>query len=146
LIADPNFAKNNWIYMYYADPNDKKHVLARWELKGDEFVEASKKMVLEVPTQREECCHTGGGMVFDKVGNLYLTTGNNTSNSNSDGYANLDERPNQSTWDDQRGAAAPTICAAKFYALLLNPTALTKSPRAIYLAPQPRAAYRPMGE
>jgi len=105
LIADPNFAKNNWIYMYYADPTDKKHVLARWELKGDELVESSKKIMLEVTTQREECCHTGGGMVFDKVGNLYLTTGNNTSNSNSDGYAPIDERPDQSTWDDQRGAA-----------------------------------------
>ena len=105
LIADPNYAKNNWIYMYYADPSEKKHVLARWELKGNELVEASKKIVLEVPTQREECCHTGGGMVFDKAGNLYLTTGNNTSNSNSDGYAPIDERPNQSTWDDQRGAA-----------------------------------------
>ncbi|HAK76846.1 MAG TPA: HHIP-like protein 1 [Runella sp.] len=106
LIADPNYAKNNWIYMYYADPSEKKHVLARWELKGSELVEASKKIVLEVPTQREECCHTGGGMVFDKAGNLYLTTGNNTSNSNSDGYAPIDERPNQSTWDDQRGAAS----------------------------------------
>ena len=105
LIADPNYAKNNWIYMYYADPNEKKHVLARWELKGSELVETSKKIVIEVPTQREECCHTGGGMVFDKAGNLYLTTGNNTSNSNSDGYAPIDERPNQSTWDDQRGAA-----------------------------------------
>jgi cytochrome c len=105
LIADPNFAKNNWIYMYYADPTEKKHVLARWELKGEELVESSKKIVLEVTTQREECCHTGGGMVFDKVGNLYLTTGNNTSNSNSDGYAPIDERPEQSTWDDQRGAA-----------------------------------------
>lgn len=106
LIADPNYAKNNWIYMYYADPSEKKHVLARWELKGSELVEASKKIMLEVPTQREECCHTGGGMVFDKAGNLYLTTGNNTSNSNSDGYAPIDERPNQSTWDDQRGAAS----------------------------------------
>ncbi len=106
IIADPNYAQNHWIYMYYADPTDKKHVLARWELKGDELVESSKKNVLEVPTQREECCHTGGGMVFDKVGNLYLTTGNNTSNSNSDGYANIDERTNQSTWDDQRGAAS----------------------------------------
>lgn len=106
LIADPNYAKNNWIYMYYADLSEKKHVLARWELKGDELVDASKKVILEVPTQREECCHTGGGMVFDKAGNLYLTTGNNTSNSNSDGYAPIDERPNQSTWDDQRGAAS----------------------------------------
>ena len=72
LIADPNYAQNHWIYMYYADLAEKKHVLARWELNGDELVEASKKTIIEVPTQREECCHTGGGMVFDKAGNLYL--------------------------------------------------------------------------
>ncbi len=105
LVQDPDFEKNHWIYMYYADTDVAKHVLARWELKGEELVESSKKIILEVPTQREECCHTGGGMVFDKTGNLYLTVGNNTSNSNSDGYATIDERPDQSTWDDQRGAA-----------------------------------------
>ncbi len=129
LIADPNFAKNNWIYMYYADPTDKKHVLARWELKGDELVEASKKVVLEVPTQREECCHTGGGMVFDKVGNLYLTTGNNTSNSNSDGYAPIDERPNQSTWDDQRGAANTNDLRGKILRITPQPDGSYKIPK-----------------
>ncbi|MFD2523709.1 PQQ-dependent sugar dehydrogenase [Emticicia soli] len=105
LVQDPDFEKNHWIYMYYADTDQPKHILARWELKGEELVESSKKILLEVATQREECCHTGGGMVFDKSGNLYLTVGNNTSNSNSDGYAPIDERANQSTWDDQRGAA-----------------------------------------
>jgi cytochrome c len=65
VIAHPQYAQNHWIYMYYADPTDTKHVLARWELVGDELVAASKKVVLEVPTQREECCHTGGGMVFE---------------------------------------------------------------------------------
>lgn len=104
LRQDPNFDKNHWIYMYYADPEIPKHVLARWELNGETLVESSKKVLLEVPTQREECCHTGGGIIFDKKGNLFLTTGNNTSNSNSDGYGNLDERPGQENWDDQRGA------------------------------------------
>jgi cytochrome c len=104
LIHDPNFEQNHWIYMYYADTAKTQHVLARWELKGEELVASSKKVVLEVPTQREECCHTGGGMVFDKAGNLYLTVGNNTSNSGSDGYANLDERKGWAYWDDQRGA------------------------------------------
>jgi cytochrome c len=105
IIHDPQFEQNHWIYMYYADPATPKHILARWELKGEELVESSKKILLEVPTQREECCHTGGGMVFDKSGNLYLTVGNNTSNSNSDGYAPIDERPGQEVWDDQRGAS-----------------------------------------
>jgi cytochrome c len=106
LVQDPNFDQNHWIYLYYADPNEKQHTLARYELRGDELVQASKKVLLNVPTQREECCHTGGGMTFDKVGNLFLTVGNNTSNSNSDGYAPIDERPDQANWDDQRGAAS----------------------------------------
>ena len=106
LRHDPNFEKNHWIYMYYADPAEPKHVLARWELNGETLVESSKKVIIEVPTQREECCHTGGGIIFDKKGNLFLSTGNNTSNSNSDGYGNLDERPGQQNWDDQRGAGS----------------------------------------
>ena len=101
VIAHPDYAKNNWIYMYYADPTDSKHVLARWELKGNELVESSKKIVLEVPTQRQECCHTGGGMVFDKEGNLFLTVGNNTVNPR-EGSSNLDERPGMENSDDQR--------------------------------------------
>ena len=101
VIAHPDYVTNHWIYLYYADPTDSKHVLARWELVGDELIESSKKIVLEVPTQREECCHTGGGMVFDAEGNLYLTVGNNTVNPR-EGSSNLDERPGMENADDQR--------------------------------------------
>ena len=101
VIVHPKFSENHWVYMYYADPTDTKHVLARWELKGDELVASSKKIMLEVPTQREECCHTGGGMVFDKQGNLYLTVGNNTVNPR-EGTSNLDDRPGKENNDDQR--------------------------------------------
>jgi cytochrome c len=105
VIVDPKFKENHWLYIYYAHPKEAKHVLARIELKDEELLLDQQKIVLEVPTQREECCHTGGGMVFDKSGNLFLTVGNNTSNSNSDGYAPIDERPGQAYWDDQRGAS-----------------------------------------
>ncbi|MFZ9686694.1 MAG: PQQ-dependent sugar dehydrogenase [Chitinophagaceae bacterium] len=101
VIADPNFSQNHWIYMYYADPSETKHVLTRWELIGDELKIDSKKVVLEIPTQREECCHTGGGMAFDKSGNLFLTVGNNTVNPRS-GTSNLDDRPGFENNDDQR--------------------------------------------
>ncbi len=103
IVAHPDFTTNHWIYMYYADPKDTKHVLARWELHGDSLYAATKKILLEVPTQREVCCHTGGGMAFDKQGNLYLTVGNNTANPAS-GTASYDERPGRSSWDDQRGS------------------------------------------
>ncbi len=102
VVADPSFVDNHWIYLYYADPDTPQHLLTRWDLQGDLLVEGSEKVLLKVPTQREECCHTGGGMVFDKEGNLYLTTGNNTVNPRT-GASNLDERPGHENSDDQRG-------------------------------------------
>ncbi len=101
VIAHPNYAQNHWIFMLYADPDETKHVLARWEYKGDSLNDASKVILLEYPTQRQDCCHTGGGMVFDKNGNLFLTTGNNTINP-PQGTSNLDERPGYKNADDQR--------------------------------------------
>lgn len=98
LTLDPNYAKNHWIYLYYAHPTEKKHILARWEIKDEQLAERSKKVLLEVETQREVCCHTGGGMTWDKAGNLYLTVGNNTGNQKA---AQTDERPGRASWDDQ---------------------------------------------
>ena len=102
VTLDPGFGENGWIYMVYAEPAVMKHVLARWEYKDGQLTDGSKKVVLEWSVQREECCHTGGGMAWDAQGNLYLTVGNNTSNSIG---AQTDERPGRSSWDDQRGAA-----------------------------------------
>jgi cytochrome c len=103
VAAHPNYDKNNWIYLLYADPNEPKHVLARYEFKTGFLLEETKKVVLEYPVQREECCHTGGGMTWDDAGNLYITTGNNTVNPRS-GTSNLDDRPGQENNDDQRTA------------------------------------------
>ena len=103
IIAHPDYAQNHWVFMLYADPEEAKHVLARWEYQNGSLNDASKKIVLEYPVQREECCHTGGGMVFDAEKNLYITTGNNTVNPRS-GTSNLDERPGFESSDDQRTA------------------------------------------
>jgi cytochrome c len=105
LTIHPDYEKNHWIYMYYADPAEPKHVLVRWELHGDSLYESTKNVVLEVPTQRETCCHTGGGMVWDDEANLYLTVGNNTGNPTA-GTSGLDEREGRSSWDDQRGSGS----------------------------------------
>ncbi|MFT4033396.1 MAG: PQQ-dependent sugar dehydrogenase [Siphonobacter sp.] len=98
LSLDPGFEKNHWIYLYYAHPTEKKHILSRFTLEDDQLVDGSEKKMLEVTTQREVCCHTGGGMAWDKAGNLFLTVGNNTGNQQA---AQTDERPGRSSWDDQ---------------------------------------------
>ncbi|GAB3567574.1 hypothetical protein GCM10027578_18700 [Spirosoma luteolum] len=96
LTLDPAFDQNHWLYLYYAHPTEKKHILTRWELRNNAL--QGEKVLLEVPTQREVCCHTGGGMTWDRAGNLYLTVGNNTGNQQA---AQTDERPDRSSWDDQ---------------------------------------------
>ncbi len=108
IAPDPNFDQNHWLYLYYAQEGNKaQNVIARYELRGDQLLMDSKKILLEIPTQREECCHTGGGMVFDPQGNLYLLTGDNTSPFSSlvAGYAPIDERPDRSPWDAQKSAS-----------------------------------------
>jgi len=103
MAVHPKFSDNHWVFLYYADPVKAEHVLTRWELHGDSLYPASKKIVLEIPTQRETCCHTGGGMTWDANNNLYMTVGNNTWNPPS-GTTSMDERPGRESFDDQRGS------------------------------------------
>jgi cytochrome c len=103
VVAHPDYEKNHWIFMLLADPDEPKHVLVRYKYEEGKLNKASGKTVLEYPVQREACCHTGGGMVFDKEGNLFLTVGNNTVNP-PQGTSNLDERPDHENSDDQRTA------------------------------------------
>lgn len=103
IALDPNFATNHFVYMLYADAAVAKHVLARWTLNEfDELDPESKTVVIEYGAQREVCCHTGGGMAWDKDGNLLITVGDNTGVNLT---AHTDERPGRANWDDQRTAA-----------------------------------------
>jgi len=43
-------------------------------MTGDSLDLASQRVLSEIPTQRLQCCHTGGSIAFDAQGNLYLST------------------------------------------------------------------------
>ena len=105
LIADPNFADNQHVYMYYSPPGKSVNRLSRFTMDGDELPLDSEVTVLEVTTQRRQCCHTGGSMAWDNDGNLYLSTGDNTNPFASNGFSPSDERPGRSPWDAQGSSA-----------------------------------------
>ena len=105
LAIDPKFSENSWIYLYYSPAGeDPKNILTRYEFKNEKLIEESKKEILEVPVQREQCCHTGGSIAFDANGNLFLSTGDNTSPRNT-AYAPIDERSGRAPWDAQKGSS-----------------------------------------
>src|ERR1044071_6709587 len=106
VAADPGFATNRFIWLYYSpalstpggdSPTEGTQAdWDRWkgELRLSRFVLntnntldlASEKIVLRVANDRGQCCHVGGDIDFDASGNLYLTTGDDTNPFQSDGY------------------------------------------------------------
>ena len=105
LNKDPDFAENQFVYIYYSDPDTSANILSRFTMNGDSLDLDSKKEMLVVAVQRLECCHTGGSIDFDAEGNLYLSTGDNTNPHASSGYSPSDERPGRFPWDAQKSSA-----------------------------------------
>ena len=107
LAVDPDYANNNWIYLYYSPAGDEpKQHLSRFVYRDGELDEASEKVLLEVATQRDECCHSGGSLEFGPDGNLFVSVGDNTNpHGPSAGFAPLDEQPGRAPWDAQKSAA-----------------------------------------
>lgn len=86
LQKDPNYATNNWIYVFYSPTGDEwVNRLSRFKFKDGAFDMASEQKILDVNSDREICCHTGGSIAFGGDGLLYLSTGDNSTPFNEKG-------------------------------------------------------------
>ncbi|MGV3502928.1 MAG: PQQ-dependent sugar dehydrogenase [Adhaeribacter sp.] len=105
VALDPNFEQNHYLYINYS-PAGKvaKQNVSRFTMIGDSLDMKSEKIVLEIPTQRETCCHSGGHLEFGPNGDLYISTGDNTSSKESDGFTPIDERPGRMPFDAQKSS------------------------------------------
>ena len=81
----------------------------------------SEQVIIEIPTQREECCHAAGSLEFGPNGNLFISTGDNTSPRESDGFSPSDEREGRGPFDAQKYSSNTNDLRGKI--LRIKPTA-----------------------
>ncbi|MER7198995.1 glycosyl hydrolase [Streptomyces sp. CB01635] len=154
--VDPKFSDNHFIYLYYAPPLDTPagdapndgtaadfkpfdghNQLSRFVLNADGTLDnASEKKILEIPTSRGICCHVGGDIDFDKDGNLYLSTGDDSNPFSSDGYTPIDEQPTRNpAYDARRSAGNSNDLRGKVLRIKVNDDATYSIPDGNLFAP-----------
>jgi cytochrome c len=110
LNIDPNFKTNKWLYLYYSPLSSEKDtaqrlVRVKYDDVKNELVPNSEQVLLRVPVKRNDCCHTGGSIAWDKKGNLYLSTGDDVNPFQSDGYGPIDGREGRKGFDGRASSS-----------------------------------------
>lgn len=129
LAKDPDFAKNNWVYIYYSPADSSVNRLSRFTFQNDTLDKKTEKVILEVKAQREICCHTGGSIAFgpgpDKL--LFFSAGDNSTPFDekgqkhlTSGYAPLDDRPGHLQFDARRSAGNTNDLRGKIMRIKIN--------------------------
>ncbi len=127
IAKDPDFAKNNFVFIYYSPADSSVNRLSRFTFQNDTISKSTEKVILEVKSQREICCHTGGSIAFGPDKLLYLSTGDNSTPFNekdakyvNNGFAPLNDLPGHKQYDARRSAGNTNDLRGKIMRIRVN--------------------------
>jgi glucose/arabinose dehydrogenase len=90
IALDPDFAINNFIYLYYTiNTAPLKNRISRFTANGDVALAGSEEPILELDNLSTATNHNGGALTFGIDGKLYVAVGDNANTSfpqNLDAY------------------------------------------------------------
>ena len=90
VAFDPNFASNNFIYVYYTVSTSPRHNrVSRFTANGDVAVPGSETIILELDNLTSATNHNGGAIHFGPDGKLYIAVGENATPSNAQTLSNM---------------------------------------------------------
>jgi glucose/arabinose dehydrogenase/cytochrome c551/c552 len=127
LAADPDYAKNNFVYIFYAPIDTSVNRLSRFVFKDGKLDLKSEKTILQFYSQRNICCHTGGSMTFGKDRTLFLSTGDNStpfdqpkSTYKLNGFGPMDNREGFEQFDARRSSGNTNDLRGKILRIRVN--------------------------
>ncbi len=89
VALDPNFAANEYVYVYRTAVRPKVHnEVVRVRADGDRMVPGSKKIILRLNNLKAER-HNGGAIHFGTDGKLYVAVGDNSREGSPQKLKNL---------------------------------------------------------
>ena len=84
IAFDPDFANNNYLYLYYTTNTAPIHNrVSRFTANGDVVVPGSEVILADIDNLSSATNHNGGAIHFGKDGKLYIAVGDNATSSNS---------------------------------------------------------------
>jgi glucose/arabinose dehydrogenase len=90
VTFDPQFATNNFVYVYYTATTPAVHNrVSRFTANGDVATAGSETVLFELDNLSSATNHNGGAMHFGPDGKLYVAVGENASGANAQSFGNL---------------------------------------------------------
>lgn len=90
IAFDPNFATNNFLYLYYTVPSNPRHNrVSRFTANGDAVVPGSEVIIWELDFLTGATNHNGGAIHFGPDGKLYIAVGENADPENAETLGNM---------------------------------------------------------